>query len=65
MSRKLKVYRNDQVVASSEGEGRINVSLSGLEPATTYPKGKYKVALKKTVRNQKKLMCQNLLQIQF
>lgn len=55
MSRKLKVYRNDQVVASSEGEGRINVSLSGLEPATTYPKGKYKVAFEENGKESEKV----------
>ncbi|HDA5331385.1 TPA: Ig-like domain-containing protein [Staphylococcus aureus] len=55
MSRKLKVYSNDQVVASSEGEGRINVSLSGLEPATTYPKGKYKVAFEENGKESEKV----------
>lgn len=55
MSRKLKVYSNDEVVASSEGEGRINVSLSGLEPATTYPKGKYKVAFEENGKESEKV----------
>lgn len=55
MSRKLKVYSNDEVVASAEGEGRINVSLSGLEPATTYPKGKYKVAFEENGKESEKV----------
>ncbi|EHP0513612.1 Ig domain-containing protein [Staphylococcus pseudintermedius] len=55
MSRKLKVYSNDEVVASAEGEGRVNVSLSGLEPATTYPKGKYKVAFEENGKESEKV----------
>ncbi|MBA8772121.1 Ig-like domain-containing protein [Staphylococcus coagulans] len=55
MSRKLKVYSNDEVVASTEGEGRVNVSLSGLEPATTYPKGKYKVAFEENGKESEKV----------
>lgn len=55
MSKKLKVYSNDEVVASAEGEGRVNVSLSGLEPATTYPKGKYKVAFEENGKESEKV----------
>lgn len=55
MSRKLKVYSNDEVVASAKGEGRVNVSLSGLEPATTYPKGKYKVAFEENGKESEKV----------
>lgn len=55
MSRKLKVYSNDEVVASAEGEGHVNVSLSGLEPATTYPKGKYKVAFEENGKESEKV----------
>lgn len=55
MSRKLKVYSIDEVVASAEGDGRVNVSLSGLEPATTYPKGKYKVAFEENGKESEKV----------
>ncbi|ELJ9288530.1 Ig domain-containing protein [Staphylococcus coagulans] len=55
MSRKLKLYSDHEVVASAEGDGRINVSLSGLEPATTYPKGKYKVAFEENGKESEKV----------
>ncbi|EJO7213300.1 Ig domain-containing protein [Staphylococcus pseudintermedius] len=55
MTRKLKLYSNDEVVASAEGDGRVNVSLSGLEPATTYPKGKYKVAFEENGKESEKV----------
>ncbi|MCU5745898.1 Ig-like domain-containing protein [Staphylococcus sp. SQ8-PEA] len=55
MSRKLKVYSNDEVVASAVGEGRVNVSLTGLEPATTYSKGKYKVAFEENGKESEKV----------
>ncbi|PWZ63161.1 phage tail protein, partial [Staphylococcus pseudintermedius] len=44
MVKKLKLYTNGEVIDSKEGEGRLTVSVSGLDPATTYPEGIYQVA---------------------
>ena len=39
MTKTLKVYKGDDVVASEQGEGKVSVTLSNLEADTTYPKG--------------------------
>ncbi|HBB6316405.1 TPA: Ig domain-containing protein [Staphylococcus delphini] len=55
MTKKLKLYTNGEVITSKEGEGRVNVSLSGLEPATTYPAGIYQVAFEENGKESEKV----------
>lgn len=45
--RTLKVYKDDTVVASEQGEGKVSITLSNLEADTTYPKGTYQVSWEK------------------
>ncbi|HDD0308535.1 TPA: Ig domain-containing protein [Staphylococcus aureus] len=47
MVRTLKVYKDDTVVASEQGEGKVSITLSNLEADTTYPKGTYQVSWEK------------------
>ncbi|CAL27416.1 Ig-like domain-containing protein [Staphylococcus carnosus] len=44
MVKTLKVYKDDEVVGTQDGEGRLTVSVSGLNADTEYPKGTYQVA---------------------
>lgn len=65
MTKTLKVYKGDDVVASEQGEGKVSVTLSNLEADTTYPKGTYQVAWEEMVKNLVKLMYLNSKPIQF
>lgn len=44
MVKTLKVYKDDVVVGTKEGDGRLSVTVSGLNADTEYPTGTYKVA---------------------
>ncbi|PCF42047.1 Ig-like domain-containing protein [Staphylococcus delphini] len=55
MVKKLKLYTNGEVIDSKEGEGRLTVSVSGLDPATTYPAGIYQVAFEENGKESEKV----------
>ncbi|PCF44186.1 Ig-like domain-containing protein [Staphylococcus delphini] len=55
MTKKLKLYTNGEVIDSKEGEGRLTVSVSGLDPATTYPAGIYQVAFEENGKESEKV----------
>ncbi|HAR6241519.1 TPA: Ig domain-containing protein [Staphylococcus pseudintermedius] len=55
MVKKLKLYTNGEVIDSKEGEGRLTVSVSGLDPATTYPEGIYQVAFEENGKESEKV----------
>ncbi|HHU6749842.1 TPA: Ig-like domain-containing protein [Staphylococcus pseudintermedius] len=55
MVKKLKLYTNGEVIDSKEGEGRLTVSVSGLEPATTYQEGIYQVAFEENGKESEKV----------
>ncbi|EJQ7840173.1 Ig domain-containing protein [Staphylococcus pseudintermedius] len=55
MVKKLKLYTNGEVFDSKEGEGRLTVSVSGLDPATTYPEGIYQVAFEENGKESEKV----------
>ncbi len=66
MTKTLKVYKGDDVVASEQGEGKVSVTLSysrsGYNLSKRYlPSGKWK----KMVKNLVKLMYLNSKPIQF
>lgn len=53
--RTLKVYKDDTVVASEQGEGKVSITLSNLEADTTYPKGTYQVSWEKDGKESSKI----------
>ncbi|EZY77520.1 hypothetical protein V066_02561 [Staphylococcus aureus R0615] len=53
--RTLKVYKDDTVVASEQGEGKVSITLSNLEADTTYPKGTYQVSWEKDGKESNKI----------
>ncbi|WP_086045731.1 Ig-like domain-containing protein [Staphylococcus aureus] len=55
MTKTLKVYKGDDVVASEQGEGKVSVTLSNLEADTTYPKGTYQVAWEENGKESSKV----------
>ncbi|HDP5919698.1 Ig domain-containing protein [Staphylococcus aureus] len=55
MVRTLKVYKDDTVVASEQGEGKVSITLSNLEADTTYPKGTYQVSWEKDGKESSKI----------
>ncbi|HCX3192704.1 Ig-like domain-containing protein [Staphylococcus aureus] len=55
MVRTLKVYKDDTVVASEQGEGKVSITLSNLEADTTYPKGTYQVSWEKDGKESNKI----------
>ncbi|GAB5799234.1 hypothetical protein JMUB7516_26960 [Staphylococcus aureus] len=55
MTKTLKVYKGDDVVASEQGEGKVSVTLSNLDADTTYPKGTYQVSWEENGKESSKV----------
>ncbi|WP_323697281.1 Ig-like domain-containing protein [Staphylococcus pseudintermedius] len=55
MVRRLKLYTNGELKDTAEGEGRLTVSISGLEPATSYPAGIYQVCFEENGKESEKV----------
>lgn len=47
MAKTLNLYKGEELISSKEVTGeKTTVSVDGLEPGTTYPKGTYQVSFK-------------------
>ena len=55
MTKTLKVYKGNSVIASERGDGKVSVTLSNLDADTTYPKGTYQVSWEENSKESSKV----------